>query len=267
MKSFILIFTIFGLLACSSDPVHENMAGTLWMQTSVEYEVLAVQAFQLARLNLQEALKDVNWTAALEQQGDYSALPAAVIVDVDETVLDNSAFEARLVKNGQGYTSDLWAEWVHEGNARAIPGAREFIDFVKKSGAKMFYVTNREQEAPTIKNIQKELDIDASAENVFCKMEKPEWTSDKSSRRAEIAKTHRIVLLIGDDYNDFAFLDKVSPAERKAKAAEQQQYWGKKWIMMPNPLYGNWERALFDYDYSLSDQVKNRKKTENLRLN
>ncbi len=245
---------------CSKRITHESLNGVVWTQTSVEYKVMTIQAFNLAKENIEKALKDKNWTAALEQTKSYQKLKPAVIVDVDETVLDNSPFQARLVESNRSFTPELWEKWVNEINADAMPGAKSFIQYLKKKGIKVFYVTNRILEKPTIKNIQIALDSDVTSEEVFCKNEKPEWSSDKTSRREVIAKNYRILLLVGDDYNDFAFLGKVSPEERNFKAATQQKYWGEKWILICNPLYGNWEKSLYKYDYKMSNEEKLQKK-------
>ena len=224
-----------------------------------------MQAFRAATRSIKEALLDNTVTAALEQTADYQLLPTAVIVDVDETVLDNSPFQARLVKQGKEFSPALWEEWVLEARARAIPGAKEFVEFLKEQGVELFYVTNRELKAPTLKNIRSDLDPDAAADHVLCKYEKPGWGSDKTPRRALIAKTHRILLLVGDDYNDFVFLGKLGATERTQLAEKYENYWGTRWVIMSNPLYGNWERALYDYNYRLSRQQKIDQKLQQLQ--
>jgi acid phosphatase len=242
----------------------EQLNGVLWVQTSAEYRVSAVQAFRLAELRVAEALTNPEWTAASEQTTEYQSLPPAVIVDVDETVLDNSPFQARLVETGLEFSPALWETWVREARAAPVPGSKEFVAFLKDRGVELFYVTNRKLKEPTLKNIRAVFDPDAAAEHVLCKYEKRTWGSDKSSRRALIAKTHRILLLIGDDYNDFASLGKPGASERTHLAEQFQEYWGTRWIVISNPLYGNWERALYDYNFGLSRQEKIDRKLEQL---
>src|SRR5687767_3909483 len=79
---------------------HENLNAVLWMQTALEYEATALQAYRLGQIQLDAALKEPRWTAAIEQPGDAAGLPPAVILDIDETVLDNSYYQARLVRDG-----------------------------------------------------------------------------------------------------------------------------------------------------------------------
>jgi acid phosphatase len=254
LVSFCIALTVS---ACAANrATHEWLNGVLWAQTSVEFQVSVNQSFNTAKENIQKALNDPDWTAALEQTDGYQGLKPAVIVDVDETVLDNYPFEARLVKEGIGFDYKLWQAWVNESRADGMPGAKSFIQYVKAKGIKVFYVTNRVLEAPTVKNIKMELDPQVTPDDVLCKNEKTDWGSDKTSRRAFIARQYRILLLIGDDYNDFTFLGKVSPEERISNTRNHQQYWGKQWIIISNPVYGHWERALYDYDYKLSDEDK-----------
>ena len=95
-----------------SGHIPEKLNSILWVQSSTEYQMAATQSYLLARFQLDRGLEDNSWTAAVEQSEDYSHLPPAVILDVDETVLDNSAFQARLEKAGSGWDDKLWNIWV-----------------------------------------------------------------------------------------------------------------------------------------------------------
>jgi acid phosphatase len=237
---------------------NEGLNSLLWCRTSVEYEVACIQTFRAAQDAVLKGLEDPAWSAAPEQTADFRMLPPAVIADVDETLLDNTPYQARLVKGNKKFNYALWNNWVNEERADAMPGAREFIAFLKGRGVRIFYVTNRSLEEPTLRNIQKVLDPDATADDVLCKNEQKGWGSDKTSRRAVAAKTHRILALLGDDYNDFAFLGKVSAQERLQTAQAHRDFWGTKWFVLPNPMYGHWEQSLYQYDYDMdhSDMLK-----------
>lgn len=253
----VFVFIILAGVTVRADEArqaHESLNGVLWVQTALEYKLAADQAYALATIRVQEALADKTWTAALEQDAGHEALPPAVILDVDETVLDNSPFEARIVKYNLEYNNALWAQWVEEAIADPVPGAKDFISFLIEKKVAVFFVTNRDLagEAATERNLSKVLGIEVTKDRVLCKNERASWSSDKSSRRAFLAQNYRILLLIGDDFNDFAFLGKVSPAERLKMGRRYREYWGRKWIQLPNTLYGSWERALYDYDNSLS---------------
>ena len=102
--SFSIIVSFILLQGCSqNENPHEVLLGTLWLQTSTEYKMITTQAYELARIRLMEGLKDSEWTAAVEQISNYSKLPPAIVLDLDETVLNNSAYEARLVNENKNY--------------------------------------------------------------------------------------------------------------------------------------------------------------------
>ncbi|MCD4657770.1 MAG: 5'-nucleotidase, lipoprotein e(P4) family [Planctomycetes bacterium] len=233
----------------------ENLNATLWVQTSVEYKMLAKMAYKLAEEKLSIALDDKNWSA-LDEENASADLPPAIILDIDETVLDNSPFQARLVQKNILFNTDLWDEWVTEAQAEIIPGALEFIKFAKSKGVAVFYVTNRlfKNEQATFENLKSCGFPVESIDELLMKKEKDEWGSDKTSRREFIAEKYRILMLLGDDMNDFVFLGKVTPVKRLEAAEKYTGFWGKSWIILPNPAYGNWERSTYGYDYKLSEK-------------
>lgn len=219
----------------------------VWFRTSVEYRATALQAYRLAALMLDRALADRTWTAALEQTGDFGAKPPAVILDVDETVLDNSESEERNIREGTVYSEARWAEWCSERKAAPIPGALAFTRAAAAKGVAVFYVTNRDRalEQATRDNLAKHgFPLDSSRDTVFTRAERPEWAaSEKSSRRSLVAQDFRILLLIGDDFGDFVAGARVTLAERRALVDAHAAMWGLKWIALPNPMYGSWKTA------------------------
>jgi len=219
----------------------------VWFRTSVEYRATALQAYRLAALMLDRALADRTWTAALEQTGDFASKPPAVILDVDETVLDNSESEERNIREGTVYSEARWAEWCHERKAAPIPGALEFTRAAAAKGVAVFYVTNRDRalEQATRDNLAKYgFPLDPGRDTVFTRAERPEWAaSEKSSRRSRVAQDFRILLLIGDDFGDFVAGARVTLAERRALVDAHAAMWGLKWIALPNPMYGSWKTA------------------------
>ena len=124
-----------------SPPSYEELDAILWVQTSTEYQANSVQTYRFARFL--KGLKDPHWTAAIEQNGNFEMLPSAVILDLDETVLDNSAFETRRMLNGESYTQQGWLKWVDERRAGLVPGAMEFLQFAHANGVAPLYITNR----------------------------------------------------------------------------------------------------------------------------
>lgn len=218
------------------------------MQTAVEYEATALQAYRFAQRQLDEAMKDPSWTAAIEQRGDVATLPPAVVLDIDETVLDNSPFQARGVRDNTAYSEDAWNAWVAESSATAIPGAKAFTQYAAQQGVAVFFITNRMAtvEAPTRANLlARGFSLPADVDTVLTRGERPEWqASAKGARRAHVARHYRILLLVGDDLGDFVVDPSGTPAERQTRTAPNADWWGHRWIIIPNPTYGSWERAL-----------------------
>ena len=247
----------------------EGLNAVLWMQTSAEYEAAAEQAFRLATLQLDAALEpgNVSWTASLEQGSDTGDLPPAVVLDVDEVVLDSSPFQARLLERRVGFRLEDWNAWAREASAEAVPGALAFVKHAEANGVRIFYVTNREVEieAATRRNLAKlGFPVGDGGENLLTRNERTGWGSDKGSRRRFIAADHRIVLLVGDDLNDFVSGSRAQPGSRVELTRRWRGYWGTKWIVLPNPMYGSWERSLYGFDRSLSRSERLRRKWEKL---
>lgn len=216
----------------------------LWTQTAPEHDAACVVAYRAARTQLDLALQDNRWTAALEQTGSTSGLPPAVIVDVDETVLDNAAYEARLVRDGAEYGDATYSKWCEERKATAIPGAADFCRYATEKGVSIFYITNRKEglKKATEDNL-KSVGLPVPDRLNPVRPPAPK-VSDKGPRRAEIAKEYRVLLLIGDNLADFVSVkDGSTSDERMALARQHADRWGKQWIMLPNPMYGDWERA------------------------
>ena len=265
MRRFLPIATLLLAAACASQPMrttapvastpttppcspqHAIINATLWMQTAAEYDASALQTYSSARRMLDAALADPTWTAATEQTAPASMLPPAIILDLDETALDNSAYEVRGIRSGQPFTDPQWQAWVDEATALAVPGASEFLAYARSRGVTPFYITNRTgaQEAGTRRNLEKlGFPLSATEDTLLTKAERPEWSaSDKSPRRAYVASKYRVLLLLGDDLNDFAFAAGKSVAERDAIIRDTASNWGTRWFILPNPIYGSWEKS------------------------
>lgn len=250
--------TVPGAADAAPTPVgvaHPNLSAVLWTQTAVEFATLTTQTYRSAAVQLERGLADPTWTAAPEQSGDFGALPPAVVMDLDETVLDNSPYQAWMVSSGEGFSPDSWSAWCQAREAGAIPGALEFVRFAVDAGVTVFFVSNREapDEEATRDNLVAlgfGFALRDDLDNVLLKREQDDWGSDKGTRRALIAERFRIVQSIGDNLGDFVDGYRVSPTERDAIVAANDGAWGVRWIVLPNPQYGSWESALFGHDYS-----------------
>ncbi|TYP92134.1 acid phosphatase [Fodinibius salinus] len=267
MASVVIITILAGCTA--SKPLNDStVSATLWVQNSAEYEALTTMAYQSAEAQLDTALHTDSWTASLEQQGnDYGSLPPAVVLDVDETVLDNSAFQARLIKKSESYSSKKWNNWVREQKADPVPGALSFTQAAEAKGITVIYLTNRDVsvEEATYQNLKKvgfplKKDVDVLLTN----NERPGWSSDKTNRRKYVAENYRILMLLGDNLNDFLPAKDRSGSERKKFVSEHKNRLGTQWFVFPNPVYGSWEDALYNFDSSLSPEQIEAQKLEKL---
>lgn len=267
--SFFALTTCICLSCAQNRQTHENINSTLWVQTSAEFRVLSEQTYERAKKKLESALADPGWTAAIEQEGQISDLPPAVIMDIDETILDNSPFAATLIKEQRSYNDALWASWVSRSQAQPLPGALEFVTCARDKGVEVFFVTNRahEMEPATRDNLDRlGFPLNHVRDTVLTKNEKPHWGFDKTSRRQFVAQAFRILLIVGNEVNDFVSEANAAPEDRIKIAGTYRSYWGEKWFLLPNPLYGSWEEALYGFDRGLSKADKLRKKYEWLKV-
>ena len=236
-------------VAATPPPCNPGLAlvnAVAWVQSGAEFRASALSTFAAARRALDAALADPSWNA--EEGTSDPSQPPAIIVDSDDTVFDNTRFETRAIKAGTNYDEKLWDAWVAEAGADAVPGATSFLQYAKSRGVTVFYVTNRDadEEAGTRQRIQNlGFPLEANVDTVLTRGEREEWkSSDKSPRRNFVAASYRLLLLMGDDLNDFANARDKSVAERYDVVAQKESWWGTKWFIVPNPMYGSWERAI-----------------------
>lgn len=225
----------------------DGLDGVLWFQSAEEARQLQRQAFLAARRALDQALEDPAWSA-LGQGAEAAALPVAVVADVDETLLDNSPFEGWMLRSGRRFNPSDWTSWVDAAEARPLAGAVEFARYAEQRGVTMFYVTNRdaEHEAATLENLRREgFPLRDDLDVLLLRGERPEWTSDKQARRDLVAAEFRVVVMLGDDLNDFLTgVYDATPERRAELAAAAADRFGTSWFLLPNPHYGSWKRAL-----------------------
>lgn len=248
---------------------NEYQAGaTLWMQKAAEYRALAYQAFNLARWQLEADLDKKN---VKKLPKELRKKPRAIVVDVDETVLDNSPAQAHGIRNRIGFDLPGWYAWGEMRKAKAIPGAVEFLNYAVSKGVKVFYVSNRDRDPqllPTIDNLKKAGFNDVSTDNVLLRIkdDKGNNISTKTPRREFISQKYRIVMLMGDNLDDFSdVFERKSVVNRFTETDKVKNEWGKRWIVLPNAMYGTWENAIYEYG-RLSDAQKIEKRAAALEL-
>ena len=246
----------------------DNLNAVLWQQTAAEYHASTLQSFKQAQDALEMLLKQPTMTAAAEQAGSFSGLPPAVVVDVDETMLDNSAFQARLIKTNAVFAESDWAAWCNEHAALPVPGAREFSNFANSRGVRIIYLSNRDVSLTEVtrQNLAEHGFSDTSNTATFLFRDKANQMDTKGQRRTFAAQKYRIVMLIGDNLGDFHEGYKATSAARRTLFTDFSDYWGSRWIMIPNPTYGSWEQTLYGFDNAATPEFIRQKKLDALRL-
>ncbi|HPE85724.1 MAG: 5'-nucleotidase, lipoprotein e(P4) family [Bacteroidales bacterium] len=263
MKNIFFYFLLILILAgCNSltpsksvvaDPdfSNENIKAVLYMQKAAEYRALCYQTFNSAQIMLDNYLRRMNVSK-----------PYAIVVDIDETVLDNSPHAAQSILDATLYPVG-WAAWIGQASARAIPGAVEFLSYAGRQGITIFYISNRKEEFrnPTLQNLRLAGFPGVRDETVLLRQD----GNGKESRRENVRKTHEIIMLFGDNLNDFLpDFEQVSPAVRSTLTDQYQNEFGRRFFVLPNPSYGDWEGALYEYNHSLTAREKAELKRKHL---
>lgn len=216
----------------------------LWQQKAAEYRALCYQAFNLAKWRVDQA------SPRKIKKQHY-----VIITDLDETILDNSFQAAQLILEGKEYSSAEWKKWSSLSKAGAVPGAVEFLNYAHSKGITIYYISNRaiSELGSTLADL-KRWNL-PNADSLHCLFRQE--TSSKESRRNQVKKEHEVFLLLGDNLNDFsnAFEDK-SIEDRFRSTDSTQEVWGKKFIVLPNASYGDWEAALYSYQKTLTPLQK-----------
>jgi acid phosphatase len=235
----------------------DNLNAVAWMQTSVEFRLISGQTFRSALGQLDRAIKTPSWDALPQADRDtpIADLPPAIIVDVDETVLDNAPSQVRQIRERRGFDEAQWGAWVSEQKAKPLAGAVEFLSGAAKQGVTVYYVTNRDASLTdaTIANLRSAGFPVASDAQVLglgtvvddCEQE----GSEKSCRRQLVGRTHRVLMQFGDQVGDFVQIVANTPEGRREAVTPYMDWIGERWFVLPNPMYGSWEPALFGNDW------------------
>jgi 5'-nucleotidase (lipoprotein e(P4) family) len=255
MKKFTAIFLVF-FASCVAPRVNTTSLNspnnlvingktfaTVFQQRSAEYKALCYQAFNIAHTRIDEFNRQ------------RSPKPKAIMTDIDETILNNSPYQAHQLLQAKDYDPVSWKEWTSRGEADTLPGALNFLKYASAAGIEIFYVTNRDEDERegTLNNLKKFNFPNADDQHLLLRGN----TSSKEPRKRSIAETHTIVLLMGDNMNDFSFLfEKKSSDEREKVADSFSADFGNRFIVLPNPVYGDWESSLYHYNYSLTPAQK-----------
>jgi 5'-nucleotidase (lipoprotein e(P4) family) len=228
---------------------HSEMA-VLWQQNASEYKALCYQSYNLAKLYLDKMVEANN----------DSKKPLAIVTDIDETVVDNSYYNAWMIEEDVDYTKETWIEWGKRESATAVPGALEFFNYAKEKGVEVFYISNRftVQQEETMANV-KALGFPYVDDAHFLLKE---TTSKKQERRDKVLESHNVVMYLGDNLSDFA--SPFDGTDRKQFVDSIKSKLGFEFILLPNPMYGDWEtkglyEGKYDWTHAQRDSIREAK--------
>jgi len=233
-------------------PQDDTLNATAWFQ-SLERDLVFREVYRAAGAHLDAALRDPGWDALPKGERDRDArgLPPAIIVDVDETVLDNSPQQVRQIRaRREGFDEAAWAAWIDQRAAKPLPGALEFLQAAATRGVTVFYISNRDaaQSDATVANLRSAGFPIATATQFLGLGTVVEGCtaqgSSKACRRQLVGRGHRVLMQFGDQLGDFVQIDANTPAGRAGTAAPYAGWIGERWWVLPNPMYGSWEAAL-----------------------
>lgn len=254
-------------------PPDDNLNAVAWTQAAIEHDLIYREVYRDAQGKLLQALHDPHWDALAhdERSNHLQGLKPAVVLDIDETTLDNSPYEARLVRDHQAYSDASWAAWVKEEKARALPGAVAFARFAAAHGIAVIYLSNRDKslDAATLANLRQQ-GFPVSGPEAFlglgtvvpgCK----QIRTQKTCRRKLVATHYRVLMQVGDQLGDFLSIPRNTVQARDDLVKPYLGWFGERWFMLPNPTYGDWQPALFNNDWSQSPQQRRKQTLEALR--
>lgn len=205
--------------------------GIRWFAAAAEQRAAYVQTYRFATATISRLA-----------QG-RSAGSWGVILDADETVIDNSPYEIQQARLGVPYDSVSWDAWVKRGAARALPGAVDFTSRVHALGGRVVIVTNRDQMYcdVTRENI---IRVGVPADEVLCRTDRvngskdPRFDAVRNGTAPSMLPPLDVLMWVGDNIQDFPH---STQAIRSAPDSALAGF-GERYIVLPNPMYGSWER-------------------------
>ncbi len=256
-RLFVLLALAMSCSACAPQQefdVQPDQA-TRWVSDSAEYRALSTQVYRAASMALPALIADETWSA-IPYQANAENLPPAIIMDIDQTLVNSVDFQ---LGYEPPFTDEKFDDWNASHVATPVAGAPEFVTLARASGVRVFFLTNRScnatadsscvQKPITVQDLN-EAGIPAEDADVSLAGERPNWGAEKKVRRDYIAENYRVIMLFGDDLGDFIPCVRRTPvapcttggtiANRFELTAEHDAYWGVGWYLLPNPMYGSW---------------------------
>ena len=236
---------------------NDSLYATLWQQGALEHDLVYAEIYSDARAKLLRALRDPHWDAlpkterAAVRHGSLRGLKPAIVLDIDETVLDNSPYQARQIMRGADtFNATAWNLWCKEASAGPLPGALEFTRYAAAHGVRVIFISNRAHDLTdvTVENLKRDGFPVSGAESVLnlgtptpgCEAQ----GSDKGCRRQQVARKYRVLMEFGDQLGDFLDIADNTPQGRERAIEPYRNWFGERWFALPNPVYGSWLNAL-----------------------
>jgi len=224
----------------------------LYTQISAEYKAVQLQAFNSATDYIYKLITSNKLTGN-----------DAIILDIDETILDTSPYQSKLIIENK-----IWpygeVDYLQNGLATPIPGSLKFLKYVDSLGIKIFYITNRKElyKQNLIRNLEKYGFPQVNNAQIICRQQ----DYSKEGRRKSVASKYNIIMLIGDSLNDFSnVFEETNNENRNRILSEYEESFGRKFIVLPNPVYGVWEDIIYNGNWKLPPTTMDSLRKETLK--
>jgi acid phosphatase len=202
-----------------------------WFRNAAEYRAVALQTYRLAAHVLDRRV-------AGKAAGSW-----AVILDADETLLDNSQYLKERFAIGEKFAPRTWREWTSRKSAPSVPGAAGFLKHIRELGGRIAIVTNR----AAVECDDTEVNLKANGllyDAILCNPDLGNPSKEARFAQVESGKTAaglpplEVVMWVGDNIHDFPGMNQ----EARSDLSRLGEF-GERFIVLPNPTYGSWERT------------------------
>jgi len=205
-----------------------------WVRDSAEYATLTRMVYAMATRALPPA------------DAPVAGLTKAVVLDLDETALDNSVFQLERQTYGLPYELSAWNSWCERRAAGSVPGVKDFIRAARAQGLRVAWISDRREStrAATRDNVQS---LGLLAEGDLLCLRTDDAAYNKAARRRELREgtgacsygtPAKAVAYLGDQLGDFPAASEPAPNVQDPDA------FGRVFFLLPNPMYGLWTNAV-----------------------
>lgn len=227
------------------DISQRNYQAVKWYRNSAERNTNYIQTYKLAlekTLKKSKQLKPYSW---------------GVILDIDETVLDNSEYNYQNVINHTTYSQESNYTYMESAVSIAIPGAKNFTCNIKKHKGYVALVTNRDAKfAPqvinaTVRNLKQQgICFDTVLFSTGSSDKNPRFKAVNSGNYKSITTTKKlpkikVLAYFGDNIQDFPNITQKE-AYLESQSLAYHKKFGDEYFILPNPVYGSFDKNSFE---------------------